>query len=225
MRAIIIEHPKELGSLRELPAPEPGEHEIQIAISVAGVNPVDWKIRDSYEGPFPFVLGQDFAGRVTALGAGVTRYAVGDRVFGIARPHGAYAEYTVVAEDSNNAPTAKIPDDVGDADAAGLPTAGLTALACVERMGVKSGDLLFIAGITGSVGQFAAQIARTHGVRLAGSGSSKSTGAAERLGLEAFFAYDQVDVAAAVRERFTDGVDALLDLADKPDGVKKLSEV
>src|SRR5580704_8021550 len=108
MRAVIVEHRGELGALREVPTPEPKDRELQVRVSVAGISPIDWKRRDGYDGPFPLVLGQDFAGRVTALGGGVTKYAVGDRVFGIARPHGAFADYTVVAEDDHEAPVAKI---------------------------------------------------------------------------------------------------------------------
>jgi NADPH:quinone reductase-like Zn-dependent oxidoreductase len=225
MRAIVVQHRNEPGTLQDLPTPEPEAGEVLVRVAVAGINPVDWKARDVYEHPLPFVLGQDFAGTVAAVGEGVRRYAHGDRIFGIAKEHGAYAEYTIVPEDNAQQPVAKIPDDIGDADAAALPTAGLTALACVERMDVAAGQVLFIVGVTGAVGQFAAQIALGRGARVAGSGSSANASVAADLGLEFFVAYDSDDVAAAVRAKYPDGVEALLDLADDADGVKRMEQL
>ena len=150
MRAVVVEHLHQQGSLHEVPVPEPGPTDVLVRITVAGINPVDWKIRDEYGHALPFVLGQDFAGIVVGSGAAVKHYSQDDRVFGIAREHGAYAEYTVVPEDGKGQPIAHIPDSVGDADAAGLPTAGLTALAAIERMNVGAGSTLAIVGPTGS---------------------------------------------------------------------------
>lgn len=219
MRAIEVEHRNELGTLKELPDPVPGAHEILVRISVAGVNPIDWKSRDVYGRPLPFILGQDFAGIVVGTGDRVQRYKHGERVFGIAREHGAYADRTVVPEDDNAQPVAHIPDEVGDADAAGLPTAGLTALAGVERLGVKSGQLLMIVGITGALGQFAAQIARDRGIRVAGSGRAENAQIAQALSVETYAAYDQGDVVEAMRAKYPDGVDAVLDVADDADAL------
>jgi NADPH:quinone reductase-like Zn-dependent oxidoreductase len=70
-------------------------------------------------------MGQDFAGIVSATGDGVTKYREGERVCGMARAHGAFAECTVVPEEGLGQPIARIPDGVSDADAAALPTAGL----------------------------------------------------------------------------------------------------
>ncbi len=160
MKAAVIEHAGDLGSLKEIPEPAPGSHEIQVRVSAAGVNPIDWKVRDRGNERMPFVLGQDFAGVVSRVGAGVTKYKIGERVFGVAPDHGAYAEYTIVSEDD---PVAKIPDDVGDADAAALPTAGLTALAALETLQVDKGTKLLVLGATGGVGSFAVQIAADRG--------------------------------------------------------------
>jgi NADPH:quinone reductase-like Zn-dependent oxidoreductase len=225
MRAIVVEHRNEPGTLRELPTPEPDAGEVLVRVAVAGINPVDWKARDVYDHPLPFVLGQDFAGTVAAVGEGVRRYAQGDRIFGIAKEHGAYADYTIVPEDSAQQPVAKIPDDIGDADAAALPTAGLTALACVERMGVAAGQVLFIVGVTGAVGQFAAQLATARGVRVAGSGAARNSAVGSALGLDLYVAYDRDHVIAAVRAKYPDGVDALLDLVEDADGVKRMEQV
>jgi NADPH:quinone reductase-like Zn-dependent oxidoreductase len=158
MRAFVIEHPQ-TASIRELPVPKIAAGEILVRVTAAGVNPIDWKNRDSYEGPFPKILGLDFAGLVVGVGEHVTRYVLDDRIFGMAGKHGSFAEYTVVAQDSSEGPNSKISEFVGDADAAALPVAGLTALASIEALGVKKGTVVLITAAAGGVGGFASQIA------------------------------------------------------------------
>ena len=225
MRAVVVEHRHELGTLKDLPDPAPGPHDVLVRISIAGVNPIDWKNRDVYDRPLPFVLGQDFAGVVVGIGDRVRHYAEGDRVFGIAREHGAYAELSVVPEDDRTQPVAKIPIDVGDADAAGLPTAGLTALAGVERLGLEAGQVLLIVGVTGAVGQFAAQIARDRGIRVAGTGRAGNAEIGNAIGIETYVAYDRDDVVQSIRTKYPNGVDAVLDLAEDAEAVKKTADV
>src|SRR5215472_10715008 len=108
MKAVVVEHRGDDGTLKEIPAPQPGERELLVRVTAAGVNPVDWKSRDRGDRALPFVLGRDFAGVVSAPGARVSKYREGERVFGIARTHGAFAEYTVVPEESDEEPIAKI---------------------------------------------------------------------------------------------------------------------
>jgi NADPH:quinone reductase-like Zn-dependent oxidoreductase len=225
MRAIVVEHRGEKGSLRDLPVPQPGDHEILVRISAAGANPVDWKSRDLYDHSLPFTLGQDFAGAVADVGDRVTKYGHGDRVFGIARTHGSYADYTLIPEESSSEPLGHIPDDVGDADAAALPTAALTALACVERLQVKAGQTLLIVGVTGAVGQFAAQMALDRGATVIGTGGSAHAEIARALGIADFIAYDREDVVERVRASAPDGVDAVLDLADDAEHIAAMSAV
>lgn len=205
--------------------PEAGPRDVLVRITVAGINPVDWKTRDVYGHPLPFVLGQDFAGIVVGTGAAVKRYAQNDRVFGIAREHGAYAEYTVVPEDDRAQPVAHIPDGVGDADAAGLPTAGLTALACIERLNVAEGNTLAIVGVTGAVGRFATQLAKNRGARVVGIGSVGHTEAARELGLELYIPYEVEDAAKTLRARYPDGIDFLVDLASSPEAIRGYADV
>jgi NADPH:quinone reductase-like Zn-dependent oxidoreductase len=178
-----------------------------------------------YGHALPFVLGQDFAGIVVGAGAGVKRYSEEDRVFGIAREHGAYAEYTMVPEDGTGQPLAHIPDGVGDADAAGLPTAGLTALAAIERMDIKARDTLAIVGVTGAVGQFATQLAKVRGARVIGVGSAAHASLGSALGLERYIAYDSEDVVSVLRQRYPEGIDALLDLVDDAQGLERFVDV
>jgi NADPH:quinone reductase-like Zn-dependent oxidoreductase len=220
MKAIVVEHRGESGSLKEIPTPKPGPHEILVRITAAGVNPVDWKQRDSGDEKLPFVLGRDFAGVVSATGDRVTKYREAERLFGITRAPGAFAEYSVVPEDQNAAPVAKIPEGVGDADAAALPTAGLTALAAVDALQVGKRATLVVLGAAGGVGGFAVQIARDRGARVIGSGRSTNEAVARSFGVETFVAYDRENVPDAVKKAEPDGVDAVLDLVDDKDAIK-----
>ncbi|HEX4013804.1 MAG TPA: alcohol dehydrogenase catalytic domain-containing protein [Candidatus Cybelea sp.] len=97
MKAAVIEHRGDRGELKEIAIPQPSPQEILVRVTAAGVNPIDWKIRDRGERAMPFVLGQDFAGVVSAAGHDVLKYREGERIFGIAR-RGAFAEYTVVPQ-------------------------------------------------------------------------------------------------------------------------------
>jgi NADPH:quinone reductase-like Zn-dependent oxidoreductase len=214
MKAIVVEHRGDLGSLREFPQPSFASHEILVRVTAAGVNPMDWKVRDRGDRALPFVLGQDFAGVVSAAGDRVSKFRVGERVFGIARNHGAYAEYTVVPEDDHVQPVAKIPDDVGDADAAALPTAGLTALAAMSALAIAKGTTLLVLGATGGVGSFAVQMARDRGAFVIGTARDSNEILAHDLGVEEFVEYNRDNVNEKVGAAHPDGIDALLDLVD-----------
>ncbi len=220
MKAIVVEHRGEPGSLKEIERPTPAAREILVRITAAGVNPIDWKARDRGDMPLPFVLGRDFAGVVSELGEHAAKYREGERIFGVARAHGSYAEYTIVGEDDRMGPFAKIPDGVGDADAAALPTAGLTALAALDSLGVSAGTTLLVLGATGGVGSFAVQIAHDRGAHIIGTARSTNAEAARSLGVDAFVAYDAGDVAEAVKAAHPGGVDAVLDLVDDENAIK-----
>src|ERR1700721_4501241 len=111
MRAFAVDRFGEDRALRELPDHVVGPGELLVRVTMAGVNPVDWKIRDGAHGPrsFPLILGVDFAGVVEAVGSGVTDFRSGDRIFGAARKHGSYAQRTVVPASGTEQPTARIP--------------------------------------------------------------------------------------------------------------------
>ncbi len=99
MKAAVVEHRGDAGTIKDIPVPQPGPHDVLVRVVAAGVNPIDWKRRERAEQRLPFVLGQDFAGIVSETGDQVQKYREGERVFGIAREHGGYAEYTLVPED------------------------------------------------------------------------------------------------------------------------------
>jgi NADPH:quinone reductase-like Zn-dependent oxidoreductase len=225
MKAAVIEHRGQSAVLKDVPLPQPKDRELLIKVSIAGVNPADWKLRDADQRKLPFILGQDFAGIVVGLGPNAREYRIDERVFGIARDHGAYAEYTVVPEDDHRQPIAKIPDDVGDADAAALPTAGLTALAALDALGVTNGTKLLITGATGGVGGFAVQMARDRASLVIGTGRAENEDRARALGVDTFVAYDRNDPVSAVSQLFPDGIDAVLDLVDDAERIKAMAEI
>lgn len=225
MKAAVIEHLGDIAEMKDVPLPQPNEHEILVRVLAAGVNPADWKTRDAGERRLPFVLGQDFAGIVVDAGTHAHKYAIDERVFGIAREHGAYAEFTVVPEDDRRQPVAKIPDAIGDAEAAALPTAGLTALASLDALGVMENSKVLIVGATGGVGSFAVQIAHDRGACVIGTGREANEALALSLGVDEFIAYDRDDPVTVVRANHPGGIDAVLDLVDGPDRIGAVAGV
>ena len=223
MRAFAIDDYGQTGTLRELPAPEPAAGQVLIRVTAAGVNPVDWKTRDGQgeRKPLPLILGQDFAGVVERAEA-VDEPRPGQRVFGASRSHGGYAEYTLVPAGSRNDPLAPIPAGVSDAQAAALPTAGLTALAALEILGVRAGTTVLIVGATGGVGAFATQLAHQRGARVIGAVRGDPE-RARALGADETVAGD--DVAAQVQRAHPDGIDAVLDLVHDQNGTQALAAV
>jgi NADPH:quinone reductase-like Zn-dependent oxidoreductase len=123
MKAIRIHEYGDASTLRleEVPRLSISEDQILVRVRDAGVNPVDWKIRQGYlsqvrPASFPLTIGQDFAGEVAETGNAVRQFAAGDRVFGFAQ--GSYAEYAAAPEST----VAKMPESIDFATAAALPT-------------------------------------------------------------------------------------------------------
>jgi NADPH:quinone reductase-like Zn-dependent oxidoreductase len=170
----IVQH--ELGGpevlrLEEVPAPEPIPTEVQVRVRAAGVNPVDFKTRAGKGmarifGAPPFTVGWDVCGEVTAVGMGVTRFAVGDEVFGMPwfpRRAGAYAEFvTAPSRHFEHKPHALSVEEAG-----ALPLAGLTAWQIVvDTLRVQVGDDVLIHGGAGGVGHLAVQVAAARGANV-----------------------------------------------------------
>jgi NADPH:quinone reductase-like Zn-dependent oxidoreductase len=154
--------------LADVERPSPISTEILVRVIAAGVNPVDCKTRrgegvSRWVGPPPFVPGWDVAGVVQALGYGVTRFEVGDAVYGMPmfpRAAGAYGEF--VAAPSRQ--FARAPSKASFTDSAALPLAALTGWQClVDIAQVTSGQKVLVHGGSGGVGHLAVQIARARG--------------------------------------------------------------
>jgi len=202
-----------------VPRPEPGGTEVLVRVLAAGVNPVDWKTRadGGRLGPPPFILGWDVAGVVEALGEGVTRFAVGDRVFGMPwfpRQAGAYAEYLTCPSRQ----LAATPDALDDAEAAGLPLAGLIAWqSLIDTAAVTAGDRVLIQAAAGGVGNLAVQIAKHAGASVIGTAGTRDQAFLAELGVDQPIDYTTTNVADEVT-----GVDVVLDLVGGKVGVASL---
>lgn len=164
----------EVTEIVSLPIPTPGAGEVLVRVAAGGLNPVDKHQRaGTFKAfmpfTFPAIAGNEFSGVVTALGDGVTRFAVGDPV--ICRvtktDMRALAEYTVMPADI----CAKAPTSVPLTEAAGLPLAGLTAEQCLDHLDVKAGDRVLVTGGAGGVGQFAIQLAKLRGAHVSTTAS------------------------------------------------------
>jgi alcohol dehydrogenase len=172
--------------LRDVPVPTAGAGEVLVRVRAAGLNPIDYKVRQGAMRmvtplDLPRVAGSELAGVVEGAGAGVTRFAVGDRVFARVDKQklGAFAEYAAVDETL----LAKMPQSLDFADAAGLPLAGLTALQALrDELGVRPGDRVFISGGAGGVGTLAIQLAVWLGAEVATTASPRGEKLVRSLG-------------------------------------------
>lgn len=213
MQAIVATSSGDL-QLAKVPRPEPLAIEVLIEVSAVGVNPVDWKTRASkspararFDPARPMILGWDVAGTVVQAGAGVTRFSVGDRVFGMPRfprPAEAYAEYVV----AGSREVALIPDGISDVEAAAVPLAGLTAWqALVDTLRIGEGNRVLIHAASGGVGHLAVQIAKARGAEVWATASASKHDLVRSLGADHLIDHHN--------QRFEDVVsdmDAVLDL-------------
>ena len=154
-----------------LPRPVPAAGQVLVRIQASGVNPLDTKIRagraEHARQPLPAVLGMDLAGIVEGVGPGVTRFAPGDAVFGMATGiggvPGSLAEYAAV----DARLLARMPANLSMREAAALPLVFITAWeGLVDRAGVRAGQSVLVHGGAGGIGHVAVQLARSRGARL-----------------------------------------------------------
>jgi NADPH:quinone reductase-like Zn-dependent oxidoreductase len=185
-----------------------------IRVTCAGVNPIDYKLlaRLTSSSMYPFVLGIDFAG-VIERSPNEAPLLPGQRVFGMARTSGSYAEYTAVVPGTGPEPVTRIPDAVTDEQAAALPVAALATLGSLDLLALSPGQRLVVMGAAGAAGGYAVQIARSRGVHVIATVRADS-GEARRLGAEEVYDSNEVDVIDAIRAAHRDGVDAILDLVN-----------
>jgi NADPH:quinone reductase-like Zn-dependent oxidoreductase len=196
----------EVLELVELPDPHPGPGQIRIAVRAAGVNPIDWKLRNGMRaGELPQQTGREAAGVVDEVGEGVSEAAVGDEVFGFVAAGGGAAELALLAD------YAPIPPSLDFAHAAGLPVAVETAWRTIDLLGVGDGDTVLINGAAGAVGSSAVQLALGRGARVIGTASPNNHDYLRSLGAEPTTYGD--GLADRVRELAPSGVDAALDAA------------
>jgi NADPH:quinone reductase-like Zn-dependent oxidoreductase len=190
----------------EAPLPETGASHVLAKVHYAGVNPIDWKIREGQmsqarPASFPLTLGQDFAGEIVTGGGDPGSFRIGERVFGFGE--GTYAEFAPAPV----ALIAAIPEKIDFAVAAALPTPGVTALQAIrDYVQPKPGSRILIHGAAGAVGSLATQIAKRWGAQVIGTASGEDIVYLRALG--------HIQVIDYKQERFeaVGQVDAVLDL-------------
>ncbi|WP_137993185.1 NAD(P)-dependent alcohol dehydrogenase [Streptomyces vilmorinianum] len=202
MKAIVQDRygSAEVLEFKDIETPVPGDREVLVRVHAASVNARDWHLMrgDPYlarlvlgvRRPKAKILGTDFAGRVEAVGAGVTRLRPGDEVFGEAE--GAFAEYMCASEDV----VERRPANLTYEQAAAVPLAGTTALMGLRDLGrVRPGQKVLINGASGGVGTFAVQIAKALGADVTGVCSTRNVDLVRSLGADHVVDYTQEDFA------------------------------
>ncbi|GAB6985910.1 NADPH:quinone reductase [Nocardioides pyridinolyticus] len=226
MRAVVYREtgPSSVLEVVERDVPEPGSGEVRVRLVRAGVNPTDWKFRAGMMTGYDEVVpGQDGAGVVDAVGAGVTGFAPGDRVWLVLAQHGrafgTAAEYTVQPV-ANVVP---LPDNADFDLGASVGVPAVTAHRALTahefgpaRLGPSAleGRVVLVAGGAGAVGNAAIQLARWSGATVVTTVSSEEKAElARRAGAHHVVNYREQDAAAAIREIAPDGVDIAVEVA------------
>jgi len=194
----------------DAPRPEPQAGEVLVRVHAAGVNPIDWKVReghvkDFWHHKFPLILGWDLSGVVEELGRGVSRFKIGDEVYSVPDPNrdGAYAEYIVVRESE----LALKPKSLHHIRAAAVPLAALTVWQSLfDTAQLQPGQRVLIHAGSGGVGHLAVQLAKWKGAYVFATASTKNKDLLRKLSVDEPIDYTQ--------QRFEDvarNIDVVLD--------------
>lgn len=233
MKAYALTTPGKPAALVDLPDPESPAGGALVRVRAASVNGMDvyqasGALASMMPHDFPVVVGRDFAGVVEAVGDGRTDVSVGDEVIGFipATPPlhvGSWAELVPAGPD---VPLARKPAGLSDEVAAAIPLAGATALDVLDAVDLEEGDTVVVAGATGGVGSFVVQFAAHRGATVVATALAGDEEAHVRaLGAGETVDYAEGDVAGALRTRFPDGIDVLIDLANRDDPFTELASL
>ncbi|PHV12138.1 NADP-dependent oxidoreductase [Chitinimonas sp. BJB300] len=196
--------------LEDAPIPMCGPGDVLVRVVAAGINPIDWKLRsgvmaDNLAKTFPFTLGSDAAGVVTAVGGAVSGFSPGDEVFFYAEfaRGGTYAEYLAVEATQ----VALKPRTVSFATAAALPTPGQAAwTALIEVAQCTQGMRVLIHGGAGAVGSLAVQLAKQHGAHVTATAGTADLALVKSLGAD-----EVIDYRTQRFEQVVKNMDVVLD--------------
>ncbi|MDX6280203.1 MAG: hypothetical protein QOH03_1274 [Kribbellaceae bacterium] len=218
MRAVVRDSygTAEVLRVAEVAKPAPGPGEVLVQVEAAGLDRGAWHLMTGkpyllrlvfgVRRPKNPVLGRDLAGRVVALGEGVSKFAEGDEVFGIGE--GTFAQYAVARADK----LAVKPAGLSFPEAAVIGISGITALQALRDGGkVRAGQKVLITGASGGVGSFAVQLAKAFGAEVTGTASTAKLALVQKLGADHVLDYTHED--------FADGAhhyDLIIDLAGTP---------
>ena len=209
MKAIVYHRygPPDLLALEEVDKPVPKDNEILVEVRAVSVNDWDWgllhgtpfanRLMSGLLKPKKKILGSDVAGRVEAVGRGVSRFQPGDEVFGDLSGHwGGFAEYVCAREDA----LAPKPADMTFEEAAAIPQTGMLAVQGLRDSGrIQAGQKVLINGAGGGVGTFAIQIARLYGCETTGVDSAGKLDMLRSLGFDHVIDYATEDFTKAAR--------------------------
>ncbi len=202
MKAIIINEygDNQVVQLVDAARPEPRAGELLVRVHAAGVNPLDWKIRDGAGQRMgmrlPICLGGEIAGTVEQLDQGVTGFKPGDAVFGIIRS-GGFADYAIARAGE----MALMPAGLDFIEAAAVPLGALTAWQALFGLaGLQPGQRLFITNGSGGVGSLAVQIAKSIGAHVTAMASSANQAYVRGLGADELVSHDLELFENTVRE-------------------------
>ena len=209
-RAVLLPHygDAHAAQVTKVTPPEAGPRQVRVRVRAAGINGIDWKVREGYVRDafplqLPVVLGIELAGVVDATGPGASRFRVGDRVMGPVGGLGAYADFVVVDE-ANLAPT---PEGLDDVQAAAIPVAAVAAWQSLHHAGpVRPGQRILIHGAAGGLGGFAVQFAKRAGAEVYATASAAHGDDVRALGADHVIDHEAQRFEDVVRD-----VDLVLD--------------
>lgn len=219
MKAVYHEDfgPADVLKYGDVPRPSPGRDEVLIRVRAAGVNPVDWKIREGLlktrmPHQFPIIPGWDVAGVVAEVGPGVSGFRKGDAVYAYARKpvikDGCYAEFVTLPARQ----IAPKPRSLSFEEAAAVPLAALTAWqALFDAAGLGKGQTVLVHAAAGGVGGYAVQLAKQRGAVVIGTARAENHDYLKELGADHTVDYTSGDVVEQIRTQFPRGVDVVLD--------------
>jgi NADPH:quinone reductase-like Zn-dependent oxidoreductase len=219
MAAVVQDRYGDAGVLHQerIGVPEIAANEVLVRVHAAGLDRGTWHLMTGkpylmrvagmgFRGPKDRVPGRDLAGVVEAVGSAVTRFAVGDEVYGVGR--GSFAERAVAREDQ----LARKPVSLSFEQAAVVPTSAATALQALTEQGrIQAGQSVLVVGASGGVGSYAVQLAKALGARVTGVASTAKLDLVRALGADEVLDYTRDDYADG-----TQRYDLILDIAGNP---------
>src|SRR5205809_5109447 len=185
--------------LEAIDRPAPADGQVLVRVRAASLFVGDWHVMtglpyvfrlvNGFGKPKVRVRGQDLSGSVEAVGAGVTRFAAGDEVFGTS--NGSFAEYATARQDK----IAPKPTNLTFEEAAAVPITGTTALQAARHGNVRAGQRVLVIGAAGGVGSYLVQIAKASGAHVTGVSSPAQGGRGRSIGADEVIDYTRQDFA------------------------------
>lgn len=227
MKAVIYNNygPPEVLKLAEIKKPSPKDNEILVKIHAATVTSGDVRLRGSDFPPLFWlparlifglfspkkkILGHELSGTVEAIGKNVTKFKVGDPIFGTTTmlKTGSYAEYICLPEEWKHGVVALKPKNLSFKEAAALPVGAMTAMCLLEKADLNNGQKVLVYGASGSVGSYAVQLAKIQGATVTGVCRGSNVGMVKALGAEKVIDYTKENYSAR-NEKFDIVFDAV----------------